>query len=184
MSAARKLGPGATRFATMFAAVTLAGCATSSSPVRVDQAESGPPACHGFQWSSPSTDAASFTEQRVRDAALATLKENGYTISDNADCRISYVFSASERAKPKPSVGVGAGGGSGGVGGGIGVSIPVGHRDKYSGTFTIDVIDTARNAQVWSGSLDADFSGPEMTDEEAKRVVETVLDKFPNAGGQ
>jgi Domain of unknown function (DUF4136) len=181
MSAARKPGTGATTFAAI---VMLAGCATSSSPVRVDQAESGPPACHAFQWSSPSQDAASFTEQRVRDAALAELKEKGYAVSDNADCRISYVFSASERGKSKPSVGVGASGGSYGVGGGIGVSIPVGQRDKYSGTFTIDVIDTAKNAQVWSGSLDAGFSGPDMTAEEAQGVVETVLAKFPNATGQ
>jgi hypothetical protein len=180
MSMARKFGA----TATAFTAATLAACATSSSPVRVDQAESGPPACHGFQWSSPSQDAASFTEQRVRDAALATLEKKGYAIAENADCRISYVFSASERAKPKPSVGVGAGGGSHGVGGGIGVSIPIGDRDKYAGTFTIDVIDTAKNAQVWSGSLDASFAGPEMTDEEAKRVVEAVLAKFPDAAGQ
>ena len=167
-------------------ALGLAGCSTNSSkPVRVQQAESGPPACHSFQWVSPTKEAASFTEQRVRDAALATLKEKGYEITpENADCRVSYVYSGSERAKPKPSVGVGAGGGSGGRYGGIGVSIPIGHRDEYSGTLTIDVIDTAKNAQVWSGSLDAAFSGAELTDEEAKAGVAKVLEEFPNASGQ
>lgn len=168
--------------AAMFA---IAGCATPGTNVRVDQAESGPPACHSFQWWSPSKDATSFTEQRVRDAVLAELKDKGYAISpEDADCRVSYLFSASERPKSKPSVGVGAGGGSGGIGGGIGVSIPVGRRNEFSGTFTIDVIDAARNAQVWSGSIDGAFKGAELTEDEAKEAARTVLEEFPNASGQ
>jgi Domain of unknown function (DUF4136) len=179
MSTARILAVCTAAVATV---VTLAGCTTASSPVRVDQAESGLPKCSTFQWLSPSQDAASFTEQRVRDATLETLKAKGYAVAtEGADCRVSYVFAASEPAKSKPSVGVGAGGGSGGVGGGIGVSIPVGRRDKYSGTLTIDVIDSARNAQVWSGSLDASFAAAEMTQQEANEAVKTVLAKFPDA---
>ena len=173
------------RASTVATVMTLAACATTSSPVRVDQAESGPPTCHGFQWLSPSQEATSFTEQRVRDTVLAQLKEKGYTIApEGADCRISYLFSATERPKNKPSVGVGAGGGSGGVGGGIGVSIPVGRRNEYSGTFTLDVIDAAKNAQVWSGSIDASFKAAELTEEEAKDAVATVLAKFPDASAR
>ena len=178
MSTARTIATSA----TVVAIFSLAGCATASNPVRVQQADSGPPKCHTFTWLSPSKDAASFTEQRVRDAALETLKAKGYTVADEAaDCRISYAYAASERAKPKPSVGVGAGGGSGGAVGGIGISIPVGHRDKYSGTLTLDVIDVAKNAQGWSGALDASFDNADLTPEQASEAVKAVLAKFPDA---
>jgi hypothetical protein len=165
----------------------LAGCASMqrSSPVRVDMAETGLPNCRSFQWLPAAQQPASFTEQRVKSEIMAKLKEKGYTevadkATEKADCRVTYVLDVHEVSNGKPSVGVGAGGGSGGIGGGIGVSLPIGKRKQQSGTFTIDVVDSAKNAQVWSGALDARFSKAELTQDEARAVVAEVLERFPN----
>jgi hypothetical protein len=168
----------------LFAGVTLlAGCASMQprSPVRVDMAETGLPSCKTFAWNPTAQQPASLTEQRMQREIMAQLKEKGYSESkDKADCRVSYVLDVHEVPRGKPNVGVGAGGGSGGIGGGIGVSLPIGKRNQQSGTFTIDVIDAAKNAQVWSGSLDASFAKAELNDDEAREVVAKVLERFPD----
>jgi hypothetical protein len=168
----------------LFAGVTLlAGCASMQprSPVRVDMAETGLPSCKTFAWNPTAQQPASLTEQRMQREIMAQLKEKGYSESkDKADCRVSYVLDVHEVPRGKPNVGVGAGGGSGGIGGGIGVNLPIGKRNQQSGTFTIDVIDAAKNAQVWSGSLDASFAKAELNDDEAREVVAKVLERFPD----
>jgi hypothetical protein len=168
----------------LFAGATLlAGCTTmqSRSDVRVDMAETGLPNCKAFAWNPTPQQPASITEQRMQREIMARLKEKGYSESkDKADCRITYVLEVHEVPRSKPSVGVGAGGGSGGIGGGIGVSLPIGKRNQQSGTFAIDVIDAAKNAQVWSGSLDASFAKAELNDDEVREVVGKVMERFPD----
>lgn len=168
-------------FSIIAAALVLSACATTQSSVRVDAGDADLSKCQTFDWLPASKEAASFTEQRVRAEVLSQMQAKGYTQStDKPDCRITYVLATRERAKSKPSVGVGAGGGSGGVGGGIGVSLPIGRKDKYAGTFTLDVVDVAKNAQIWSGSLDAGFAAAELTEDEARGVVRKVLAEFPD----
>jgi hypothetical protein len=171
-----------TALSLVVVAIAVAGCAsTSSSPVRVDVAESGLPKCQTFDWLPTAQQPASFTEQRIKTQVMAQLKQKGYAESaEKPDCRITYVLDIHERPKQKPSVGVGAGGGSGGIGGGIGVSLPIGKKNEQAGTFTIDVVDAAKNAQVWSGSLDATFAKAEINEDEAREVVTEVLKKFPD----
>jgi hypothetical protein len=164
------------------AVVSLAGCASTGPDVRVDQLESGLPDCKTFAWHSSSGDAASFSEQRVRIAVQQELEKKGYAIAaENPVCKIAYHLTTREIPKPKPSVGVGVGGGSRGVGGGIGVSLPVGRKNGYTGTFTLDVIDASRNAQVWSGSVDVEVAEAELTDDEARKLAAIVLKRYPDA---
>jgi hypothetical protein len=161
----------------------LAGCGSmqSRSDVHVDMAESGLPTCKTFAWNPTSAQPANFTEQRMQREIMAKLKEKGYSESkDKPDCRVTYVLEIHEVPRNKPSVGVGAGGGSGGIGGGIGVSLPIGKRNQQAGTFTIDVIDAAKNAQVWSGSVDGSFAKAELNDDEAHEIVAKVLERFPD----
>lgn len=167
-------------------AALLTGCAmTPASPVRVDMAESGLPNCQTFQWLPTPQQPASFTEQRVKSEVMAKLKDKGYTeVAEKADCRVTYVLEVHEQPRSRPNVGVGAGGGSGGIGGGIGVSLPIGKRNQQAGIFTIDVVDAAKNAQVWSGSLDASFAKAELSADEAREVVAQVLNKYPNRAGK
>lgn len=162
-------------------AAALLGCAATSSQVRVDKASDVDlTQCRTFDWLPQTNDAASLTDQRVRSAALSTLEEKGYTLAKDPDCRISYIFSTHERPLEKPQIGVGAGGGSRGVGGGIGVSLPIGKRNRFGGTLTLDVIDAAKNAQIWSGTLDASLPEQELSEEQARAIVREILSQFPD----
>jgi hypothetical protein len=160
----------------------LAGCtATAPSKVRVDMAESGLPNCQSFEWLPTQQQPASLTEQRVKNEVMSQLKEKGYAqAAEKGDCRVTYVLDIHERPVSKPGVGVGVGGGSGGVGGGIGVTLPIGKRNEQAGTFTIDIVDAAKNAQVWSGSLDASFLKSEPNEDEVREIVAKVLEKYPD----
>lgn len=159
--------------------------AMAASKVRVDKLEGPLPQCQSFAWIATPGDATSLTEQRVREEVTAVLQAKGYTVvaqdaADKADCRIAYHFAASaEQRRSGPSVGVGAGGGSGGIGGGIGIRLPIGGK-KTSGTFTLDVVDGSRNAQVWSGSMDTATKTAELSSGEAKSIVEKILAEYPN----
>lgn len=162
--------------------IALAGCAGAPSQVRVDKAEGVDLArCQSFDWLPQTKDAATLTDQRVRAAALATLERKGYTLStDNPDCRISYVLTTHERPREKPQIGVGAGGGSRGVGGGIGVSLPIGQRNQFGATLVLDIVDAAKNAQIWSGTLDASIPNQELSEEGARAIVQEILAEFPS----
>lgn len=161
--------------------LALGGCATQRSEVRVDRADADLTKCRTFDWRPVSSDAASFMDQRVRAAALKRLEEKGYTLAtDKPDCQVTYVLSTQDRPKPKPSVGVGAGGGSGGVRGGVGVSLPIGRHKGQVGTFTLDVVDVAQNAQIWSGSVDVATEAREISGEEADEAVRLILAEFPD----
>jgi hypothetical protein len=163
------------------ALLALSGCATQSSTVRVDKADADFSKCRTFDWHQASADASSLTDQRVRAAALKQLESKGYTLSpDKPDCRIAYIMSTENRPKPKPTVGVGVGGGSGGMRGGIGVGVPIGSHKEQIGTFTLDVVDVAQNAQIWSGSVDVGLQGQQISDEEADEAVRVILEKYPD----
>jgi hypothetical protein len=162
-------------------ALACVGCATATSKVRVDKGEADLGKCQSFDWLDASKDPSTFADQRIKAAALNTLRDKGYTQStDKPDCKIAYNLSTSVRPKAKPGVGVGVGGGSGGLGGGIGISLPIGKRNDSAGTFTLDIVDASRNAQIWSGSLDTELSGSEPTEEEAAAIVKKILAEFPD----
>jgi hypothetical protein len=164
------------------AVTALSACAAPPSRVRVDQAEGGPPNCRTFAWHGTPGDVASFSDQRVRGAVMEQLKAKGYEeVTDKADCRIAYQLTTRETPKAKPGVGVGVGGGSGGVGGGIGVSLPIGRKSGFTGTFALDVIDNAKNAQVWNGSVDAELSAADISESEAHDLAKQVLSAYPDS---
>jgi hypothetical protein len=168
-------------FCVTAAVLAFSGCATQRADVRVDKGDTDLGKCRTFDWRPVSSDAATFTDQRVRAAALQRLEDKGYQLAtDKPDCQITYVLSTQDRPKPKPSVGVGVGGGSGGARGGIGVSLPIGRNKEQIGTFTLDIVDVAQNAQIWSGSVDVGFHGKQISDEEADEAVRLILGKFPD----
>lgn len=157
--------------------IAIQPAAQADSDVRVDKANVDLGMCQTFSWHAQSHDPASFTDQRVRAAVMATLEAKGYIETpENPDCRVSYVFSSqgvSTRSGPRIGVGVGRGIG------GIGVDMPIG-RKKQSGTITIDVIDAARSAQIWSGSLDVTLKSAEVTEAEVNKWVAKVLAEYPS----
>jgi len=121
-------------------------------------------------------------ENRVRNAVVAALQPKGYTLNEaNPDFRVSYSLNVYEKQKDSGMrIGVGAGGGGGNMSGGVGLSIPVGKSKNMVGTMTIDIIDAARNAQVWTGSYEQKVDAEGMSDESTNKLVATILERFPN----
>jgi hypothetical protein len=146
--------------------------APKEEPKPIAGKESAPP-------TPPETN--SLVENRVRTAVIAALQAKGCTLNEaQPDFRVSYVLNAYE--KPKESgmrIGIGAGGSSGNVGGGVGLSIPIGKRTNLMGAMTIDIVDAARNAQVWTGSYEDKVEGDGISDATAQKLVNTILARFP-----
>ena len=150
------------------ALVALSGCATQSSAVRVDKGDADLTKCRTFDWHPASADAASFSEQRVRAAALKQLETKGYTLStEKPDCRIAYLLPTQDTQKRKPTIGVGVG-------------VPIGSQKEQIGTLTLDIVDVAKSAQIWSGSVDVGLHGQEIGEEEANEAVGLILAEFPD----
>ncbi|HTE40942.1 MAG TPA: DUF4136 domain-containing protein [Steroidobacteraceae bacterium] len=123
----------------------------------------------------------SVLNSRVRSTVVAALQAKGYTLSEsNPDFRVSYVLNVYDRPKRSGmSLGVGAGGGSRRAGGGVGLSIPLGKRSETAAAMTIDIIDGVRAQQVWTGASERRVKGDTLSDEDAKAMVDTILQTFP-----
>jgi Domain of unknown function (DUF4136) len=132
---------------------------------------------------APASDpqANSIMETRVRAAVVSSLQAKGYSPSEtNPDFKVSYTLNVYERPKESGMrIGLGAGGGTGRVGGGVGLSIPIGKRTNTVGTMTIDIIDTARNAQVWTGTYEDLVATENVDDAAVANLVNTILNRFP-----
>jgi hypothetical protein len=114
------------------------------------------------------------------------MQSKGYALNEaSPDFQISYTLRAYQRPKESGMrIGVGAGGGSGNVGGGVGLSVPVGKRTESVGAITLDAIDAMRKAQVWTASYETLLDGDVINDAEAKKIIETALEKFPSRNAQ
>ena len=128
----------------------------------------------------------SLTESRVHTAIADVLTAKGYVFdADSPGFRVNYLLNVSERPKDSGMrIGLGAGGGSGNVAGGVGLSIPIGKRTNTVGAMTIDIIDSQRNSQVWTGFYEAVLKEETLSDADAKRLAETILAKFPAHASQ
>jgi len=170
------------------ASVLLAACA-SQPKVRVDKdANTNIAAYKTFGWfagdkKEGAQAADSLVSQRVRNAVVTSLQSKGYALNDTApDVQISYALRVYERPKESGMrIGVGAGGGSGNVGGGVGMSIPVGKRNESVAAMTLDAVDPVRKAQVWTASYEMRIAGQDITDAEAQKLIDTLLEKYPSA---
>ena len=176
-------------FAAVVAALAVIGCA-SPPKARVDQdTKANFSAYRTFGWleqksaeaGDPTVEIATLKNQRVRSALAAGFQSKGLMLIETTpDVKINYVLNVHERPKQSGMrIGLGAGGGSGNVGGGVGVSVPVGKRSESVAAMTVDVIDVARNAQVWTGSYDTVIKGQEASDADVKKLVDTILSKYP-----
>ena len=165
------------------AALFLSACASTPN-VRVDKAADVDFSQYeSFGWLVPvNKPAGTLMEQRMHTAIAEVLRTKGYAEdSQHPQMEVTYTLRAYERPRSSGmSVGIGAGGGSGHVGGGVGISLPIGKRRETAATFTVDIFDAARKSQIWTGSLDAVVDAPDVSPEDAKRVVSEILKSFPN----
>jgi hypothetical protein len=164
------------------------GACASQPVVHVDRdAHANFAAYTAFAWLAADKAAdTSLTETRIRSAVVAALQSKGYTYdAEHPNFKVAATLNACE--KPNDSgmhVGVGAGGGSGHFGGGVGLSFPIGKRVSMTGVLTLDMIDTARNAQVWTGSYESAVEDKQIADTTAQRMVATILSRWPNRGAE
>ena len=173
-------------------ALTLFAACSSSPKVRVDQdSHVNFSNYKTFAWiEAKPSDAgaavgATLASQRARTSITAALQAKGYTLDEaHPDVRVSYALNVYERPKQSGmSIGLGAGGGSGNVGGGVGVSLPVGKRKETVAAMTVNVIDAARNEQVWVGSHEVILPRNNATDADVTTLVDAITAKYP-AGGK
>jgi len=174
------------RLCSTIALASLLSACASQPKVRVDKdAGTNLAAYKTFGWFAEKKDeqADSLVSRRVRTAVIASLQSKGYALNEAApDVQISYALRVYE--KPKDSgmrIGVGAGGGSGNVAGGVGLSIPVGKRNENVAAMTLDAVDPTRKAQVWTASYEMRIAGQDITDAEAQKLIDILLEKYPRA---
>lgn len=163
------------------ALVFASACATTPKAY-VDVAEESPD-CERFAWLEMSERPASLDEQRLREEVMGALQAKGYAVdAADPDCRVSGVIFSGDRPGSPVSVGLGAGRWGGSFGGSVGISLPLGGK-KTVGNLAIDVIDVERNAQVWRGTLEDAFRGPDPEPEALRAAVQQLLETFPRRGG-
>jgi len=159
---------------------------TNNSPVHVDKDSHVNFAnYHTFAWAEPKADdavpALSLIDQRVHASLGSALQAKGYAADQvHPDVRVSYTVNVYERPKQSGmSLGLGAGGGSGNVGAGVGVSLPLGKRRETVAAMTVNVIDVARNEQVWVGTSELVLKGKEATDADVQTLSDEIMAKYP-----
>jgi Domain of unknown function (DUF4136) len=179
------------RFGLCLLLLALLSACASSSKVHVDQDSHVSFANYrSYAWTEPapatgeSAPALTLDAQRVRASVGAALQAKGY-VPDQAhpDVRISYVLNVYERPKQSGmSIGLGAGGATGNVGGGVGVSLPLGKRVETVASLTVNVVDAARNEQVWVGASEVVLKGKDATDADVQKLSDEILAKYPASG--
>jgi len=172
-------GKGAAGGAAGLITLLLGGCATA--PEVIVDSGAAPVACERMAWFIVEEQTETLTDQRMRAEVMAQLAAKGYEVSDpEPDCLVAYRLVTRTDYRPGPSVGIGMGGSSGRVGGGVGVNVPVGESARALGTLSLDVIDAARNAQLWSGTLERATRSAEPEGEEIRAAVAQILAAFPD----
>lgn len=165
----------------VLASLALAACGTTAPRVVTDSAASAPQ-CQTVAWAPADERPLSMADQQVRDLLLDSMQGKGYALAaDGADCVLYHRFGTGHAApRSGPSVGLGVGGGSSRVGGGVGLSFPMGGGSRTTAQLVVDVVDAARNEQVWGGTADLTLAGPQPTREELSDAVARLLYQFPD----
>jgi len=163
------------------ASLVLAACGTTAPRVVTDATASAPQ-CRTVAWAPADERPLTMVDQQVRDLLLDTMQGKGYALgADGADCLLYHRFGTGYTApRSGPSVGLGVGGGSRRVGGGVGLSFPMGGGARTGAQLVVDVVDAARNEQVWGGTADLTLAGPQPTQAELADAVARLLYQFPD----
>jgi len=119
-------------------------------------------------------------DQNVRRAIAAELQRRGYTESaTDPDLRITYQTASKDVVESNPvRVGVGMGSWGGNVGGSINVGSPS-VRNYREGTLVIHAIDSARNAEVWQGSISSRVTKGSTEAAAITSAVQAAMRDFP-----
>lgn len=165
----------------MLLPLVLVACATPAPRIVTDRTASAPE-CRAMAWAPVDDRPLTLVDQQLRELLLATMGDKGYALdADGADCLLYHRFGTGQAApRSGPSVGLGVGGGSSRVGGGVGLSFPIGGGSRTGAQLVVDVVDAARNEQVWGATAELTLAGPQPTRAELADAVARLLHQFPD----
>ena len=168
--------------------VLVVGCASGpAAPETMRGAEANFAAYRTFGWVHAPTPAgsgesASIVDGYIRSAIANDLKAKGYVEAAEGtapDLAIEYEAAKSEKLKNNPfriGVGVGSYGSSGGGSVGVGSS---GVKEVKEGSLVVHVVDHARKAEVWRGSIARELGKKGVQPELVQAAVTELFRDFP-----
>ena len=173
-------------FISLIGVTLLAACTTAPpQPQSMRDPAANFAAYRTFGWAATpapaGTDAPlALLDRNIREAITAEMKRRGYSESqDNPDLKIAYETAKADKIENNPvRVGVGVGGWGGNVGGSVGVSSPS-VRNFTEGTLVIHAIETAKNAEVWQGSISGKLTRGSADASAVRYAVSTAMRDFP-----
>jgi len=174
-------------------AATLTGGCTSPAPrpasMRDSQADFS--TFKTFGWVAMSADASgqplSILDSNIRAAITTELKGKGYeeaAAGTTPDLLVSYETARAEKIKSSPlRIGIGVGGVGGNSGGAVGASSS-GVKNVNEGTLIVRAVDSARNAEVWTGRISRELGKGNVEPALVQSAVAELFREFPARGPQ
>jgi hypothetical protein len=171
---------------TLLTLALLAGCASAPpEPTSMRDPAANFPAYRSFGWApvtapDGSDQPLALLDKNIREAIAAEMKRKGYVESqDNPDLKISFETAKSEKVENNPvRIGIGIGGYGSNMGGSVGVGSPS-VRSFTEGTLVIHAIETAKNAEVWQGSIAGKITNGSVEPAAIQHAVSTAMRDFP-----
>lgn len=163
------------------------GCTTPSPPRHESQAVPGVDlASYGtFSLTNPAGASEADPPMRmldvnIRSALKAEMTKRGFReVEANPDLRIDYETTAQDKIKSSPvRIGIGMGSWGGNVGGSVGVSSSS-VQSYQEGRLIIHVADTAKNQEVWNGTVSGKVDRSSLDADAVARVVALAMESFP-----
>ncbi|MGH8203123.1 MAG: DUF4136 domain-containing protein [Steroidobacteraceae bacterium] len=171
------------------AGALFSGCAsTPAQPEIMRDAQADFSAYETFGWpaagaAEKSGGTASIVDGHIRTAISNELKSKGYveaTAGTTADLTVEYEAASAEKLKNNPfRIGVGVGSYGSNVGGSVGVGSPA-VKEIKEGSLVVHVIDPARKAEVWRGSIARELGKGGVKPEAVQSAVAELLRDFPS----
>ena len=166
----------------------LAGCASApSAPETMRDAEAAFSAYRTFAWYPGAGTSAPGKPQSIVDGYIRTaitneMQRKGYALATEggkADLLIEYEAAAEEKLKSKPfRIGIGIGGYGSSGGASVGTSTS-GVKEVKEGSLVIHVVDPARNAEVWRGSVARELKDGTVEQGAVNDAVTEAFADFP-----
>lgn len=174
------------------AAILATGCTSPEPrPQSMRDAKADFNSFRTFGWVAMGADLSgqplSILDSNIRAAIATELKGKGYgeaAAGTIPDLRIDYETARAEKVKSSPfRIGIGVGSYGGSSGGSIGASTS-GVKNVNEGTLIVRAIDSARNAEVWTGSVSRELGKGNVEPALVQSAVAELLREFPARGPQ
>jgi hypothetical protein len=163
----------------------IAGCATApAEPAVMKDAQANFGAYKTFAWypQGNANRAQSIVDGYIRTAITNAMQAKGYVAAPEgaqADLLVEYDAASEQKLKEKPfRIGIGVGGYGSSGGASVGATSS-GVKEVKEGTLVIHVVDPARNAEVWRGSVARELKAGTADPAIVNEAVADAFSDFP-----